>query len=147
VPDRVGHLVYLDAEVPGSGQSEMDLLPQDERATYEQTANEHGDGWRIPPPVPNPLPAGLPPEVTWAMSRFVPQPLSTFTQPLHLSGTHQGARRTYVLHTEGKEGQDLPEYVQRIRNDPDWGFVELAAGHSAHVTAPRQLADLLISLA
>lgn len=147
VADRVGHLVYLDAEVPESGQSEMDLLPPDERATYEQTANERGEGWRIPPPVPDPLPAGLPPEVRWAMSRFVPQPLGTLTQALRLSGGHQGQRRTYVLHTEGKDGQDLPEYVQRIRNDPAWEFVELAAGHSAHVTAPRQLADLLISLA
>jgi hypothetical protein len=96
--------------------------------------------------VPDPLPAGLDSDVQWAMSRMVPQPLLTFTQPVRLSGAKPPFRRTYVLHTEGKDGQDVPDYVQRIRTDPDWRFVELAAGHSAHVTAPRQLANLLIGL-
>ena len=109
----------------------MDLLPPDERSTYEESARRHGEGWRIPPPLPDPLPAGLNPDVRWAMSRMVPQPLRTFTQPLHLTTAATPFRQTYVLHTEGKEGQELPDYVQRIRADVDWEFVELAAGHAA----------------
>jgi len=109
------------------------------------SARVDGDGWRIPPPVPNPLPAGLDPDVRWAMSRMVPQPVRTFTQPLGLSSPAARHPRTYVLHTEGKEGQ-LPDFVQQIRADPHWQFRELAAGHGAHVTAPRLLADLLNSL-
>jgi pimeloyl-ACP methyl ester carboxylesterase len=147
VPRRVAQLVYLDAEVPREGEAEMDLLPPDERSAYEESATLHGEGWRIPPPIPDPLPPGLDPDVQWAMSRMVPQPLRTFTQPLHLTAATPLFRRTYVLHTEGKEGQELPDYVQRIRADMDWEFVELAAGHAAHVTAPRQLASLLIGLA
>jgi hypothetical protein len=77
----------------------------------------------------------------------VPQPIRTFTQPLHLTTAAPPLRQTYVLHTEGKEGQELPHYVQRIRADMEWEFMELAAGHAAHVTAPRQLASLLIGLA
>jgi hypothetical protein len=80
------------------------------------------------------------------LSRMVPQPLRTFTSPLRLSGADLQLRRTYVLHTEGKEGQQPPDHVLRIRSDPDWRFEELAAGHAAHVTAPRRLADLLIDL-
>jgi hypothetical protein len=124
----------------------MDLLAPDERSAYEESAELHGEGWRIPPPVPDPLPPSLAPEVHWVMSRMVPQPLRTFTQPLRLTGNEPQFRRTCVLHTGGKEGQDLPEYVRRIRADLDWRFVELVAGHAAHVTAPRQLADLLIGL-
>jgi pimeloyl-ACP methyl ester carboxylesterase len=146
VPGRVAQLVYLDAEAPQDGEAEMDLLPPEERSGYEESAKLHGQGWLIPPPVPDPLPAGLDPNVRWAMSRMVPQPLRTFTQPLRLTSAEPQPRRTYVLHVEGKEGQNLPGYVQRARADPGWRFIELAAGHAAHVTAPRQLADLLIGL-
>ena len=147
LPRRVAQLVYLDAEVPRDGEAEMDLLAPDERSAYEEAAKLHGEGWRIPPPLPDPLPPGLDPDVQWAMSRMVPQPLRTFTQPLRLTAAAPPSRRTYVLHTEGKEGQELPTYVQRIRVTTDWRFVELAAGHAAHVIALRQLANLLIGLA
>lgn len=46
---RLAELVYLDAEVPEDGQSEYDLLPPDERATYEEMARASEGGWRIPP--------------------------------------------------------------------------------------------------
>jgi hypothetical protein len=82
------------------------------------------------------------------MSRMVPQPINTFTQPLRLTNPPgAGVARTYILCTQGKEDQALPGYVQQARSDPGWRFVELAAGHGAHVTAPQQLADLLAQLA
>lgn len=146
VPDRVAHLVYLDAEVPEDGQSELDLVPPDERADFEESARSRGEGWRVPPPVPDPLPPDLPPDVHWVLTRMRPQPLRTFAQPLRLSNASPPPRRTYVLHTESKEDQEPPAHVERARSDPEWGFEELPAGHAAHVTAPRELADLLISL-
>jgi pimeloyl-ACP methyl ester carboxylesterase len=146
VPDRVAQVVYLDAEVPRDGEAEWDLLPPDERSAYEESARLDGEGWRVPPPVPDPLPPGLDPDVAWAMTRMVPQPLRTFTQPVRITMATPPFRRTYVHLTEGKEGQDLPEYVRRIRAQEEWTFIELAAGHAAHVASPRKLADLLIGL-
>jgi pimeloyl-ACP methyl ester carboxylesterase len=146
VSSRVAQLVYLDAEVPEDGEAEMDLLPLPERTAYEEAARLRGEGWRIPPPLPDPLPADLEPKVRWVMSRMVAQPVRTFTQPLRLTGAERQVRRTYVLHLEGKEGQELPSYVQRARADPGWRFIAFPAGHAAHVTAPRELADLLIGL-
>jgi hypothetical protein len=143
----VGHLVYLDADVPRDGESQMDLLPPDERAGYEAAAAGRGDGWCIPPPFPDPLPPDLDPDVRWAVERMVPQPLRTFTQPLRLARGEPECRRTYVLHIEDKDPGALPAVVQRVQDVPGWGFTELAATHSAHVTAPRVLADLLLSLA
>ena len=104
VPERLAQLVYLDAEVPLDGQGEFDLLAPEERAGYQESARSKGQGWRIPPPVPEPLPAELDPNLRWAMSRMVPQPLATFTQPLRLTNpAGPGVPRTYVLCTEGKE--------------------------------------------
>jgi pimeloyl-ACP methyl ester carboxylesterase len=144
VPERLALLVYLDAEVPMDGQSELDLLPAQERAGYEEAARSKGQGWLIPPPLPEPLPDDLDPRVRWAMLRMVSQPLATFAQPLRLSNpAGPKLRRAYVLCAHGKEDQALPGYVQRARSDPGWRFVELTAGHSAHVTAPRELVNVL----
>jgi pimeloyl-ACP methyl ester carboxylesterase len=147
-PQRLAQLVYLDAEVPADGQCEFDLLAPPERTDYQQAAASRGQGWQIPPPVPDPLPQDLDARLRWAMSRMVPQPINTFTQPLGLVNPGgAGVAQTYILCTQGKEDQELPGYVQRARSDPVWRFVELEAGHGAHVTAPQQLAHLLVELA
>jgi hypothetical protein len=107
-------------------------------------ARSKGQGWLIPPPLPEPLPDDLDPRVRWAMLRMVPQPLATFAQPLRLTNpAGPQVPRAYVLCAQGKEDQALPGYVERARSDPGWRFVELAAGHSAHVTAPRELVNVL----
>jgi pimeloyl-ACP methyl ester carboxylesterase len=146
-PERIRHLVYLDADVPRAGESELDLVPADERAAYEEAARTRGDGWRVPPPFPDPLPPGLPPEVRWAVERMVPQPLATLTQPLRLEHGDAVLPRTFVLCTEGKENEAEPPYVARVRADASWRVVGLAAGHSAHVTAPEALSRLLQDVA
>jgi pimeloyl-ACP methyl ester carboxylesterase len=145
-PERIGHLVYLDADVPREGESELDLVPADERAGYEEAVRTRGDGWRVPPPFPDPLPPGLPPEFVWGIARMNPQPLATMTQPLHLEHGETGLPRTFVLCTEGKEDEVEPPYVARVRTDPSWRLVELAATHTAHVAAPELLSRTLLDL-
>lgn len=147
VPERIGTLVYLDAEVPGDGESELDVVPAEERAQYEEAARTRGDGWLVPPPFPDPLPPGLPPEVVWGVSRMVPHPLATMVQPLHLEHGEPDLPRTYVLCTEGKEeGFDSPS-LARVRSDPSWRLVELATSHVPHVTAPAVLSKTLEDIA
>lgn len=77
VAPRLAQLVYLDAEVPEDGQSEYDLVPPDERATYEEAARTKGDGWCIPPPVPETCRTGSIPTSGgcsrgWSPSRSAP---------------------------------------------------------------------------
>jgi pimeloyl-ACP methyl ester carboxylesterase len=146
-PERIGHLVYLDADVPREGESDLDLVPADERAGYEESARTRGDGWRVPPPFPDPLPPGLPPEVAWAISRMVPHPLASLRQRLRLEHEPPDLPRTFVLCTEGKEDEVEPPYVARVRADPSWRLVELAAVHVAHVTAPEKVSAVLQDVA
>jgi len=86
--------------------------------------------------------------VAWAVERMVPHPLRTLTQPLHLlHDPAAGPPRTYILCSEGKQGQPVPAHVQRISADPAWRTVELKAGHVAHVTAPEALVGALVEVA
>src|SRR5205085_9951525 len=48
-PDRIGHLVYLDAVVPEDGRSLLDLRPPAESARLRDITEREGAGWRIPP--------------------------------------------------------------------------------------------------
>jgi pimeloyl-ACP methyl ester carboxylesterase len=144
-PERIRQLVYLDAFVPREGESMLDLVSADERARYEEAARTRGDGWRVPPPLPDPLPPGLLPEEVWSVARMLPHPLATMTQPLHLEHDPPELPRTYLLCTEGKETE--PPSVARVRADPSWRLVELAATHTAHVAAPELLSRTLLDLA
>ena len=69
------------------------------------------------------------------------------TQPLRLDRGETDLPRTFVLCTEGKEGEIEPPYVPRVRTDASWRLVELTAGHTAHVTAPETLSRALQDVA
>jgi pimeloyl-ACP methyl ester carboxylesterase len=143
---RIGQLVYLDADVPLDGQSELDFVSAEERAAYAESARTSGDGWRVPPHLPDPLPPGLPPEVAWVVGRMSAMPLATLTQPLRLAGPPPDLRRTYIHCTEGKDGEPAPPHLSRVREDPSWRFLALAANHVAHVTAPEKVTATLLDL-
>lgn len=145
--ERIGHLVYLDADVPLDGESEMDFVSPEERTAYEEAARTRGDGWQVPPPFPDPLPPGLPPEVVWGVARMSPMPLRTMTQPVRPSTPPPDLPRTYIHCTQGKDGEPPLRNLDRIRSDPSWRFLDLAADHVAHVTAPEKVAATLSDLA
>src|SRR5215212_3297578 len=48
VPERVAHVVYLDAFVASGGQSLLDLMLPERRDMYLRAASEDGDGWVVP---------------------------------------------------------------------------------------------------
>jgi hypothetical protein len=78
---------------------------------------------------------------------MTPMPLSTMTQPSRHSGPMPDLPLTYVYCTEGKDGEPPLRNLDRIRADPAWRFVELAANHIAHVTAPEKLTATLLDVA
>ena len=52
VPERIRHLVYLDAFAPRNGQSVFDLVGPEERARRLEIAKTLGAGWKLPPNPP-----------------------------------------------------------------------------------------------
>lgn len=139
VPDRVRHLIYLDAFVPEDGQSLSDLVGSAPPA-------EPLAGWLIPPNPP--APDVTPEDLAWTAPRRRHQPARCFQQKLRLTGAAPPPfRRTYI-HCTKKDGPDvfLP-FADRIRRDPGWGFRAMEASHSPNITAPESLAALLIECA
>lgn len=144
VPDRLSHLVYLDAFVPRAGQSLLDLVDPETRARMLDAARSLGDGWRIPP---NPMPPDTSEaDLAWAIPRRVMQPLKTFEQPIRLTAAAERLPRTYLYCTRPGPGDVFRQFAQRARSEPGWQYLEVDASHSPHITAPALLAAVLDSV-
>ena len=144
VPERLAQLVYLDAFVPRDGQCLFDLLASETRARMREAAHSVGDDWRVPP---IPLPPDTSAEdVAWATPRRVMQPLRTFEQPVHLTGSGVRLPKAYIYCLRPAPEDFFRQFAQRAQTEQGWRYCEIDASHSPHITAPEALATLLDDL-
>jgi len=143
VAPRLAHLVYLDAFVPAPGQALLDLMPPESAAAFRQAAAEQGDGWRIPPLSPARLGVTSARDTEWLMRRLVPQPLRTFEQALPAVGGDR-VKRTYVYCAKPASGA-FDQFAERFRDDGKWTFHDVKTGHNAMITAPGDVAKILMN--
>ncbi|MEZ4866269.1 MAG: alpha/beta fold hydrolase [Caldilineaceae bacterium] len=141
---RLAHLVYLDAFVPGDGQSLFDTIP-DHGAAMKKIAEDSGDGWKVPL---DKATFGVTDEVdiAWMSTRITAQPLRSFTEPVRLTDpTALALPRSYVLCRQEEPSLFAPfaEQAQRI----GWGYHALMTGHDAMITEPEMLASILLEIA
>jgi len=142
--DRITRLVYLDAFVPTDGQSLMDVGPPTVRQRMQELAKA-GDGWRVPS---NPIPSDTSEaDVKWISERRLPQSIKCFEQPLRMRGGDLTLPRSYIYLTRVTPADPFRPFAERAKNDRNWRYYELDASHSAHVTAPEALAQLLQTIA
>ncbi|MCL5997844.1 MAG: alpha/beta hydrolase [Chloroflexi bacterium] len=138
--ERIAQLIYLDAFVPGDGQSLYDLVPEGGRRHNRELAQ--GDGWRIPLELQ--WRTGPEEQLRWMNPRWTDHPLKCFEQPVRLTKpAGAGLSRTYIRCTENVATGQL---FARFASDPTWRVRELATTHTAMVTAPQALAELLLEL-
>lgn len=141
---RLAHLVYLDAFVPQDGQSLLDTLP-DKGAAVRERAEKIGDGWLVPAGADT-FGVTAEADVQWLTARLTPHPLKSFTEPVRL--TNPAARalpRTYILCRQG-EASIFDAHAERAQR-AGWHCHELRIGHDAMITAPEELANLLLTIA
>jgi pimeloyl-ACP methyl ester carboxylesterase len=140
VPERLRQLVYLDAFVPGDGQSLNDLRDADATSAPAVT-----DGWLVHPnPPPPDTPAA---DLAWTSRLRRHQPIRTFTQKLRLRNGVPSMPRTYIYCAREASGDVFLQFSKRFRDDPSWRYFERDWSHSPNVTAPEELAALLNEIA
>jgi pimeloyl-ACP methyl ester carboxylesterase len=86
-PDRIGHIVYLDAAMPVNGESLTDIAAPLMEAARRDLREIDGVELVLFPgtePIPN---YGVtdPDDIAWMTARLTPHPWKCFTQPLRLS--------------------------------------------------------------
>ena len=147
LPDRLAHLVYLDAVVLESGDSAFSNYPPEMAKARIKAAEEATNGLAVP--VPDQLPAawglGKPgdPDYDWVRRRITPHPLRSYITALTLRGpVGNNLPRTYV-HCTQPSLSGLETSRKLVRSMSGWQWVELAAPHDAMITHPDALVRLL----
>ncbi|MFD4507137.1 alpha/beta fold hydrolase [Streptomyces sp. NPDC058457] len=145
VPERVGHLVYLDAMVPEHGETAADIQPVTRALIDRALASD--SGWRVPPLPKLPPPYGLfgvteAADVAWLRSMLSDQSVRSFQQPVRLDDP---AVRT-IPRTHIHCVANVPEGVVRRPVPATQQVWELPTGHDCMITMPAGLADLLLKL-
>jgi pimeloyl-ACP methyl ester carboxylesterase len=137
--DCIAQLIYLDAFVPGNGQSLLDLN-EPARQRMQELANA-GDGWRVPP---NPTPPDTSQaDLEWLTERRVDMPIKCFEMTLKLQGGELQLPRSYIYATRITPADTFGPFARCARSEPGWRYYEIDASRSPHVTAPETLAALL----
>ena len=131
IPDRIGHLAYLDAFVPFDGESVMDLLAA---SGFPKPPGEIKGAFIVPTWM---KPGTLPP-------MDVPQPLKTFTDAIVLKNDLRDRIPTTYIHTVVKDAvkDDFDLFAARASNK-GWQVDKLTADHTPERSTPRELGTLL----
>jgi pimeloyl-ACP methyl ester carboxylesterase len=138
---RVAHAVFLDALVPSPGQSLFDILPN-VKIGMTARANEAGEGWNVPPFEGNTFGITDREDQEWVMARLTPHPLATLQQPAQFSRSPSSIVPCTFIACQWA----LETYGARPPQAEGMHYVELSTAHSAMITAPRELADILLDL-
>ncbi|MET8995690.1 alpha/beta hydrolase [Amycolatopsis sp. NPDC004169] len=144
VPERIARLVYLDAMVPADGETAIDVMPV--------TRTMLGTGWRVPPLPEQPAPFGLfgvtdPGDIAWLRTMMSDQSLRCLEEPVAQDNPALRAiPRTHIHCTVKPEGFDHRPVPAVQPNGEPADVRELAAGHDCMITAPAELAELLLGV-
>jgi pimeloyl-ACP methyl ester carboxylesterase len=143
-PERLAGRIHLDAFVGEDGESARSLLPETVEHHWSTAAAEQGHGWLVPVRSLAVLGVEDPDDVAWLAPRLTPHPWKTYTDPLRLAGAGTTVPAAFVECTDWMR-------VFRVQAERaqafGWPVVQLATGHEAMVTAPEELAEILLQLA
>jgi pimeloyl-ACP methyl ester carboxylesterase len=136
VPERVRHIVYLDAVVPLNRQSLVKVLGPEVEAHMRKLVSEAGDGWR--------LPTFNAPD--W---RIANHPFKTLTQLLAVKNPAAAALpHTYIRYLNESQGPHnrMAERMAQRAKALGWQVLEIPAEHDLEESDPDRLADLLLGV-
>ncbi len=153
VPERIGHLVYLDAFVPEDGQCLLDLVPPDRRAAMEAQVADDGDGWLLPrfaaAPwdqfVPQAWQVTDPTDLAWMLARLRPTPFGQFTTAVRCRNPAAAQiPRTYIRTDWPHPGFD--RFARAADESGGWRLRHVDGSHLPYITSPGELATVLLEL-
>jgi pimeloyl-ACP methyl ester carboxylesterase len=155
LPERISQLVYLDAFVPADGQALWDLVPAQRRPPMEALVQTDGSGWMLPRFTAQPWEQFLADawqvtdqaDLKWMAERLRPTPIGHFTSPVRLVNSAAAQLPRTYIRCRSWANPSFDRYAEAASQDPRWRLLELDSNHLPYVTAPRELAPLLLELA
>ena len=154
VPERLAHLVYLDAFVPEDGQASVDLANFPPGA-LEARARSEGFGWLLPSLRPLPWDELVrdiwevkdEADRRWMVERLRPTPFKVFTDRVRRTNpAAEALPRTYIRCLHNTPMPAFDRFADLAKSTPGWQYRELDTAHEPFITHPQELADLLLEV-
>jgi pimeloyl-ACP methyl ester carboxylesterase len=142
--DRLREVVHLDAFVPEPGRSVLDTMSAGRREYFLDMVDDLGrivhdwdaalDSWAVTDPA----------DRAWVRPRLRPHPIGGLSEPLPHDPVPDLPHR--FIHCTVKPGHDgFAGFAAAAADDPKWRLDTIDTGHDAMVTAPSELAALLVA--
>lgn len=155
VPDRIAHVVYLDAFVPEHGEALLDLVSVDRRHAMEAMVETEGEGWLLPrfaaPPwetiVREMWGVTDDGDVRWMLERLGPTPFGHFKDAVKRTNPAAEKLPRTCIRCRQFPNPRFDRHAEMAKQSALWRYRELATSHHPAVTMPEALADLLLELA
>lgn len=144
LPSRIRHLVYLDAFVPGNGDSVLSLTGQPDvrHITLEEP-------WLLPPA---PRAFDDPAEAEFMSTRRTPQPRGCFAEAVALARPLEEYpfERTYIRATADEPTAPMASVfeaaAEHARRSPAWHHREIHTNHMVASNRPEELVAMLLEM-
>jgi pimeloyl-ACP methyl ester carboxylesterase len=133
VRERIAAIVYLDAFVPGDGQSLSAL-----RSPTSAPWPEH-----MVPPIPAATFRVNAKDAAWVDSKMTPHPVKCFTEPLRVSGAYLSIAQKVYIRALDYPAAAFDAALGRCKADRTWKTIEMKCGHDVMIDSPTELATIL----
>lgn len=144
IPEKIRRLIYLDALIVPSGESALSILPLEVQQERSRTIDE--EGLRMAIPSAEKMGVFEKNQIAWLNRRLTPHPINAYKEQLNLQhAIGNGIPKTYIAVTNPSYAP-LEKTREWVKQQGDWEFEELEAGHDAMITSPKELTELLIKL-
>jgi pimeloyl-ACP methyl ester carboxylesterase len=140
----IASIVFLDAQVPENGQSEVDIQIGARRSQI-LAAQEKGEV-AIPPPPASSFRVNEA-DRPWVDAMCTPHPVSTLTEKVMESGARERIARKTFIRATGSRAPGPDAVLAKYRSAPGWRTYEVPSGHDVMVDMPERLTEILLEVA
>lgn len=147
-PERIGHLVFLDAAFPEDGESLAELSPALLEEAHRQARIVDGVELVLFPDSDSVRHYGVsdPKDLAWMLGKLTPHPWACFSQRLHLQdeAAVKQLPRTIINCTPTLQIRPKDTLERAFQAERVW---EIDTGHDLMITEPQKVTDMLLRLA
>jgi pimeloyl-ACP methyl ester carboxylesterase len=147
IPERIGHLVFLDGALLQNGQSVLSTVPPDIVTARIRATMETSAGVTLPVPSPDAFGVTDEQDAAWLTRHMRPHPFKTYVDKLPLAHPIGAGRPVTYIGCVKPAYPPLGVAHDYAKKAPGWTYQEIATGHDAMVLAPKALAEMLLAIA
>ncbi len=144
IPERIKRVVFIDAGLPENGRSRLETMPAEASAARIAASMAFDGGISVPPPPATRFDITDPEQIAWVERGLTPQPLGAEKTAITLQNPLGNSLPVTYIHCIQPAFAVTESSAAHARAQAGWRFIEFPGGHSAIITHPDVMAQVLL---